>query len=326
MKSESMASKGGKARAKSMSDGELKEQGRNAALARWYPKETHRGVLPIGDIPCAVLDNELRVLSIRGVTRAFGGRTTGTSKTGARQMPPFLASGAVRAFIPNDLMARVISPIEYVPLGGGRTVLGFDGTLLPDICSVIQTAARAKALKPNQEHLVKAADLLLRGMATVGIIALIDEATGYQDYRAKNALAAILERFIAKELRRWVKTFPDDFYKEMFRLRGWEYPPKKGLNKPWVVGNLTNDVVYSRLAPGVLEELKRITPRDEKGRTRHRLHQRLTQDVGHPKLREHLGGVVFTMKLSTTWPDFMRKLDNIAPRFGKNFSLVFAEE
>jgi hypothetical protein len=97
------------------------------------------------------------------------------------------------------------------------------------------------------------------------------------------------------------------------------------LNKPWVVGNITNDIVYRRLAPGVLEELKKLTPRDERGRTKHRFHQRLTVDVGHPKLREHLGGVVFIMKLSPSYQDFMTKLDQVAPRFGKNYALPFPD-
>ncbi len=321
----SIHSLGGKARAKSMTSAARSLQASKAARARYsYPKEVHTGVLTIGDIliPCAVLDNDLRVLSIRGVTRAFGGRTQGTSKTGARKVPPFLASEAIKPFIPNDLLARVTSPTEYVQLAPGRTALGFDATLLPDVCRIIMEANRASALRTNQQHLAIAAETLLAGMATVGIIALVDEATGYQDFRAKDALAVILERFIAKELRRWVKTFPDDFYREMFRLKEWEYPPDKGVKYPWVVGKLTNDIVYSRLAPGVLDELRRLTPRNEKGGTKHRYHQRLTADIGHPKLREHLGGVVFAMKLSQTWDEFQQKLDTVAPRFGKNYTLL----
>jgi P63C domain len=322
------AAMGGAARAEALSPEQRSEIARTAALERWgkeLPRETHAGSLrvgEIGEIPCSVLDNELRVLSTRGVTRAFGGRTTGAAKQtdGARQMPPFLASGALRPFISNDLMARVISPVEFRPIHGGRTAFGYDATILPDLCRVILAARKAGALRPNQAALADAAETLLQGFATVGIIALIDEATGFQDARAKNALAVILERFIAKEIRPWVKTFPDDFYREVYRLQGWAYPPK-AVTKPWHVGKLTNQVVYERLAPGVLEELKRITPRTEKGALKHKYHQRLTTDVGHPKLREHLGGVLFTMRLSRTWTDFMVKLDQIAPRFGHTYQM-----
>ncbi len=124
----------------------------------------------------------------------------------------------------------------------------------------------------------------------MGIIALVDEATGYQDLRAKNALAKILEAFIAKELQAWVYTFPEDFYRELFRLRDLEFP-KDTVKKPQYFGHLTNDIVYKRLAPGVLNELKRLTPRDEKGRRKHKYFQMLTSNVGYPKLREHLGSV-----------------------------------
>lgn len=37
---------------------------------------------------------------------------------------------------------------------------------------------------------------------------------GDQDLRARDALAKILEAFVAKEIRKWVKTFPVEFYKE----------------------------------------------------------------------------------------------------------------
>lgn len=317
---------GGEARRDALPAKERSRIAREAALDRWgIPKETHHGVLPVGEIPCSVLDNEMRVLSTRGVTRAFGGRTTGLAKTGARQLPPFLASAALKPFIPQELMARVIAPIEFRPLRGGRTAFGFEATLLPDVCKAILDANRAKALKSNQEFLVRAAESILRGLATVGIIALIDEATGYQDSRAKNALAVILERFIAKEIRPWVKTFPDDFYREMYRLQGWPYPPK-AVSRPRTVGKLTNQVVYERLAPGVLDELRRTTPRNDKGALKHKYHQRLTMDVGHPKLREHLGGVVFLMRISTTWPGFTQKLDMVAPRFGHTYEIAFGEK
>ena len=162
----------------------------------------------------------------------------------------------------------------------------------------------------------------MRGLAHVGIIALVDEATGYQEVRAKDALARILEAFIAKELQAWVHTFPDDFYREIFRLRGLEFP-KDRVKRPKYFGILTNDIVYKRLAPGVLEELKRVTPRSDRGYPKHKLFQRLTSNVGYPKLREHLGSVVTMMKLSQEWGDFLEKLDRIHPRYGDQLPLPF---
>ena len=131
--------------------------------------------------------------------------------------------------------------------------------------------------------------------------------------RAKDALTRILEEFIAKELQPYVPTFQDDYYKEIFRLRGLDFP-QDTVKRPQYFGVLTNDIVYKRLAPGVLEELKSVTPRLESGRHKNKLFQRLTANKGYPKLREHLGAVVTMMQLSEDWHDFMKKLDRLRPR------------
>ncbi len=96
----------------------------------------------------------------------------------------------------------------------------------------------------------------------VGIISLVDEATGYQEFRQRDALARILEAFIDKELQPWVQTFPSDYYSELFRLRGLDYPTGT-VQRPQYFGHLTNDIVYKRIAPGVLEELKTVTEKTD---------------------------------------------------------------
>ena len=154
-------------------------------------------------------------------------------------------------------------------------------------------------------------------LLVVGIIALVDEATGYQRDRANDALAKILEAFIAKELLPYIPTFPDDFYKEMFRLRGLDFPGS--VKRPQYFGMLTNDIVYKRLAPGVLAELKRV--KMESGKDRDKLFQRLTSNRGYPKLREHLGSTVTAMKLSSHWDDFISKMDRLHPRYGETIQL-----
>jgi hypothetical protein len=150
-----------------------------------------------------------------------------------------------------------------------------------------------------KKNLLKACDLLMRALAHVGIIALVDEATGYQRDRPATALAKILEAFIAKELQPWIGTFPPDYYEQLFRLRGLNYP-QDTVQRPQYFGVLTNDIVYKRLAPGVLDELKKSIPRNEEGRPTVKYFQKLTSNVGYPKLREHLGAVVAIMKSSTS--------------------------
>jgi hypothetical protein len=156
----------------------------------------------------------------------------------------------------------------------------------------------------------------------VGIVALVDEATGFQRDRARDALSKILEAFIAKELQPYVQTFPAEFYENLFRLRGLEFP-RSSVRRPQYFGHLTNDVIYKRLAPGVLEELKKVTPRLDSGRLKDPLFGRLTINKGYPKLTELLGSVVTIMTFSRDWPDFMEKLNQRHPRFGDQLSFAF---
>jgi hypothetical protein len=79
---------------------------------------------------------------------------------------------------------------------------------------------------------------------------------------------------------------------------------------------LTNDIVYERLAPGILEELEQRNPKDEKGRRPRRHHQWLTDDVGHPALAQHLHAVTGIMRASKDWKQFHDILDRAFPKRG----------
>jgi hypothetical protein len=324
--------RGGVARMEGMTPKERRAQAKKAAAARWSEEvktATHGDndhPLRIGDIeiPCYVLDDETRVLSQRGVVVSGLGiqYSGGASRGGADRLTTFLQGKAISPYVSNELLVLVANPIKFRHSGGGRLAWGYPATILADLCDVVLSARKAGALQKQQEHIADRCEMLLRGFARVGIIALVDEATGFQKDRTKNALARILEAFIAKELRPWLRTFPSDFYQEMFRLRGMDYSADS-VQRPPYFGILTNDIVYDRLAPGVLEELKRVNPKQESGRRRHRHFQWLTANKGYPKLREHLGAVVATMKLSGDWHDFMAKLNRFYPRQGKPTQQAF---
>ncbi|MCX5646752.1 MAG: P63C domain-containing protein [Phycisphaerae bacterium] len=330
------ASKGGKARAESLRPEERSEIARRAVNVRWQrvgkgktlPKATHEGPLhiksPTGEltIDCAVLDDGTRVLSERAFSRALnavrGGsqyRKRGRLEAGG-DLPIYLAVKELNPHIDNDLRLAASKPIVYLTKSSGTPANGIDAKLIPVVCNVWLKARDAGGLSDRQKQVAAQADILMRGLATVGIIALVDEATGYQEDREKDALAKILEAFVAKELRPWVYTFPVDYYREMYRLRGLQYPPTKANRMPRYFGILTNDVVYARLAPGVLEELRRLTERDNKGRLKTHLHRRLTEDVGHPKLLTHLGSVTALMKVVAAgdWDGYIKLLDQHYPR------------
>ena len=164
----------------------------------------------------------------------------------------------------------------------------------------------------------------MRGFATIGIIALVDKATGYQEVRDRLALQKILEKYITDEWAKWTKTFPDEFYIELFRLKNIPYPPDtRTLKKPSYVGHWINDVVYSRLAPGVLNELRKKNPRQPSGSRKRKFHQYLTRDIGHPALKEHLSNVIFLMKSCTKWEDFKRRLNRARAKYEHTLEILF---
>ena len=312
---------GGVARAAVLSPEERSNIARKGAAARWSTdvREVLAGSpdspLRIGEveIECYVLDDDTRVVTQASMLTALGRhrRAPGRDDLDAR-LPPILQGKAIRDFIPDDLIEKS-QPVTF-RLPNNARASGYRAEILPAICEVYLAARAEKKLPTNQQHIATQAEVLMRGLAYVGIIALVDEATGYQDVRTKDALALILEAFVAKELQPWVRTFPAPFYREMFRLRGIDYNPQS-VRRPQYFGTLTNDIVYDRLAPSVRDELKNAQKRSAKSG---KLFQHLTSELGYPKLREHLGSVVTLMKLSNDWADFKAKLDLIHPSFRKN--------
>lgn len=320
--------KGGKARAAALSCEERSLISKRAAAARWDKsilKATHGSddhPLRIGnlEIPCYVLEDGTRVLSQGGMISSLG-MTRGGAGGGGDRLAAFAGGKLISPFISNDLINAIRTPIKFQAKSGGQAAYGYPATILADICDAVLAARAAGVLQSQQEHIAKQCEILVRGFARVGIIALVDEATGYQKDRAKDALAQILEAFVAKELQPWVKTFPMEFYEQMFRLRGLPYPTER-FGRPQYFGLLTNDIVYRRLAPGVLAELKKGAEKAKnEGKPQGKLHQRLTKDFGHPKLREHLASVVTVMKLSDKWEDFKAKLDRIHPAYHETMPL-----
>jgi hypothetical protein len=328
---------GGHARAESLSAEERKAIARNAAKARWdtnllqteYEGEFNIGATPIS---CAVLPNGKRLITQSAFLKALGRSRSPKAGTGILStvdgLPTFLQAEALKHFISDEIKAST-TPIFYRTKEGIKGV-GYDAVLLQMVAEVYlkfrdDSLENKKSIPKTYLHIFKASDILMRGLAKVGIIALVDEATGYQRDRAKDALQKILEQFIAKELRPWVHTFPDEFYENLFRLRGLFYP-KDTVKRPRYFGVLTNNIIYARLAPAILEALKSETPRDEKGRHKHQFHRRLTAEIGHPKLREHLASVITLMKISENYKAFEKLLDRVHPKYQANLMLPFDEK
>jgi hypothetical protein len=322
MADESIQSKGGTARAEALTSEQRQEIARTAARARWdaegqLPRAPYSGTLKLANIPCYVLENGERILSTRGIMKSLG-RTWRGRKYAGTELPVFLEAKNLKPFISNDLMP-VLTTRNFRTDKGTRGE-GYIADILPAICEVYLRARDEGKLTRPQEAIAKQCEILVRGLSRIGIIALVDEATGYQEIRDRFALQAILDEFIAKEFAAWAKRFPNEFYQEIFRLRGWVWKGMR-VNRPQIVANYTKDIVYARLAPGILRELETKNPIDEKGRRKAKHHQWLTEDIGHPALAQHIYAVIGLMRVSDSWVQFKAMLDRAFPKRGDSLQL-----
>lgn len=315
---ESIQSKGGIARSEALSAKERSEIARKAAQARWAPNilnASHFGPLTIGnkEFECAVLEDGTRVFTRATFVRAIG--RTGKAKGGRAwdrefKVPVFLTAENLKSFISKDLEENS-KTIQF--RYKNSLYLGYSIDLLRLVCELFIDAKESGALRANQTQISEACKILYRGFARVGLVALVDEATGYQEVRDKLALQAILDEFLLKEFAAWAKRFPDEFYQQIFRLRKWTWKGMK-VNRPQIVANYTKNLVYARLAPRILNELEARNPKDEKGHRKVKHHQWLTEDVGHPALAQHLYAVIGLMRLADSWEQFKQMLDRAYPK------------
>lgn len=323
--------KGGIARAAKLSPERRQEISMLGALAKKesasYLRATHGSderPLRIGDIeiPCYVLEDETRVLSQRGLMQGLG-ISRGSTSSGEDQLTVLANALLTTGHISPDAALTIKKPIIFKPKHGGRASHGYPATVLADLCDAMLAARAAGKLSERQQLIAQQCEILVRGFARVGIIALVDEATGYQKDRAKDALAKILEAFVAKELQPYIAQFPSDYYEQLFRLYKLPYPPAG--NKSWrpsFFGCITNDVIYDRLAPELLPELKKAASKAER---KSRLHQWLTQEIGIPRLREHLASIIAIQKLSSDPKDFALKVNQIHPKYRETMQLDFED-
>lgn len=343
--SKEAGSLGGEARAKALTKPERSLIAREAAEARWAKKGKKVNGTPraLAEAPlvichvefeCAVLDDEknTRVLSERAFARAIGAKRGGShwqrqkQNPGGAKLPVFLSANNLEPFISSDLRAALSEPMLYIPAQHGSNAFGIRAELVPQILDVWLKARDAGKLRGRQKDFAILADTLVRGLATTGIVALIDEATGFERVRPPNALSKLIEAFIEDDFRKYVSRFPLSFFRELCRLKG--VPFREDMRLPRYFGHHVNDLVWDRLAPGILEELKRKNPTDPAtGRRKRRHIQWLTADVGDPRLLHHLGmleGMARGFK-DGEYDKFVARLDMVIPRWSDRVGSLFAD-
>lgn len=210
-----------------------------------------------GRVPCYVLEDGRRVISQSGLLAEIRKnpekscshepetRTTSLSQFLERLPPEFTA-----------FLARTEnSPIEFTSQDGrGEAILGYSAKCFVDVCRAYQSAFLADKLHRKQIALARNAMAILSSLATVGIEALIDEATGYQKVRSESALELRMAKLLRLEAGRWEKCFPQSLVRALAPLYGIAYVSgsyPKALHRPF------GDIYDIILGPDAAAEMRR---------------------------------------------------------------------
>lgn len=331
----------GKARMEKLSREERQDLGRKGAMARWkkprgqsfsesagtdapredggLPIARYPGVLTLNgvDIPVYVLSNSQHVISRVAATEVL----TRIKKQG--DLESYLRGSALHPFIN---LESIIPRMVAFRLPGvealNTEVRGLPSDLFIEICQGYVAALNASntpgsgvTLTPRQTEMAIRSGMFLAACAKVGLDALIDEVTGYQYVRASDELQIKLKLYLAEEMRKWEKTFPDQLWEQFGRLTNW----RGSINsRPKYWGNLVMELIYENLDPDVAEWLRQNAPKPQKGKN---YHQWLSEQYGLKKLVEHIWKVVGIASTCSTLNELRDKMHQL---YGKNAAIQYA--
>ena len=263
----------------------------------------NRGELDLAGIkiPCYVLEDGTRVLSGRGMQEALN-MVDDNGKTSGHRILRYLSQKTLKPFIFKDKGLGHFNPLTCYD--GNKKINGYEATVLVDICDAFLEARKHIKLSSRQAIIADQCEILVRAFARLGIIALVDEATGYQNEREHLELQKILSAYISDEILKWQLTFTDDFYREIYRLWGLPFIPKYIRQKPSFIGKLTRKYIYEELPKGVVEKIQEKVEKTEKGNWKYKWHQTLTPEIGREHLKRQIIEVTTLMSISQSKEQF----------------------
>ena len=299
-------SHGGRARAAKLTPEERSEIAKRAAAQRWSDSDTTaicgspEQPLRIGDveIECYVLEDGTRVLTQATCLQALGRHPkANVRREGEEQLPAILQGKAINPFISAEVRERAdqshscclraVEPAATTPSCCPLCATSISRPVPPTRCP------RTKSMWQSRR---RSSSEAWRG-----------SESSHSSTRQR-AIRSTARQMLSR--RSWRRTSrrscspgcipsPTSSTGRCSDSRQLQFP-KDSVSRPPYFGHLTNDVVYSRPLPP--ECLKNLRPRRRgpSGRHKEQLHRRLSTDLGHPKLREHLAAVVAVMKRATT--------------------------
>lgn len=199
------------------------------------------------------------------------------------------------------------SPVEFEVVldnGARKGALGREVTVLIEICDKFLEARDKNLLKAAQMPVAVQAEIIMRSCAKVGIIALVDEATGFEKVKKRNDLQLKIQAFIADEIQEWARMFPEEFWFELARLEGVRYSPG---SRPLRWGKYVMMFVYDAIDPEIGKELRKRNP-NPRFLSNH--HQWFKQ-FGRQRVDVQVQSVLTIMKLCHDMTDFKAKFAHV---------------
>jgi P63C domain len=323
--SETPQSKGGKARSENLPAAERQRIAREAAQSRWRQEPVPKAVsgeadkpIRIADIevPCFVLDDGRRVITMTGMLDTLAMARGGAMVKGMNRLELFVSRGRIKPFVSQSLIDRISKPIQFRT--GRAMAYGFDSDTLIDVAEAVIQADNEGVLQTQQAAIAHQCRVITSSLTRIGLIALIDEATGFQTQRDANELQQILTTYLLPEHRPWMQTIPQEFTNEIYRVYGW----KRQTNNqgPRYAGKLIRQLIYERLPKPVLPALDQLNPSNKKYQRKHRHHQFLTDKQGLDHFRTQVITVMTLLRISKNKSEFNRHLESY---FGPQMSFDF---
>lgn len=323
--SEEAQSKGGKARAAALTQEERSAIARKGARTKWdasIPAVLLRAKLSLGgvEVDCYVTEEGERLIAGRGMQELLRLVDESVPQSGQKpgsRLTRLLANKHLKPLIYKEKSQDHFDPKKR--RFQGSLISGFNAEMLVDICEGMLDARNQRLLKTPRQHTVAAqCELILRGLAKTGIVGLIDEATGYQSLRPADALRTYFDQILRKDLASWLRHFPDEFYENIYKLKGWEWPGM-GKNRYSVVAHYTNDLIYERIAPGLKDELAARNPKNSKGRRENNHFQWLNQEAGEKLFSQQMFAVLMIQRAclnlsGNKWQHFLAEMNKFLPK------------
>jgi hypothetical protein len=317
--------RGGKARAESLTPEQRSEIAKKGALKRWQPsgempEALRDGQLQIGDvwIDCYVLKDGRRLFHKRGLAKALG-----LKSEGGNAFMKSMGRKSLGSVITGSLREKLDNPVIFKPLSGDPAH-GYEGIFIIELCDAIWEAGRNGLLSQSQMFLSKQSEIIVRSSAKVGIVALIDEATGYIKDKQKEEYRELFREFIRAEVREWEKEFPDQFFDMLYRM----YNLKRNADKtkhPQFFGKFIRKYLYAPLANSkgaVMEMIDEKNPVVYKcGGRKYKMFQFLTDEVGLPAFRAHMWQIIGIGSATRTKDGFVKGFKMAFPSPGDQMTL-----